>query len=86
LSRDHALDDPASSSELIVTEDAAYVEHLTGGLVYTDPESVTPLLRLFTTINSESNKASETVAAIERLGELWTGGSPLIQTLRAARA
>jgi transcriptional regulator with XRE-family HTH domain len=81
-----AVANPASSSELIITESAAYVEHLTGGLVYTDAESVTPLLRLFTTIHSESNKASETLAAIERLGELWTGGSPLIQTLRAARA
>jgi transcriptional regulator with XRE-family HTH domain len=77
---------PVSSSELIVTDNEAYVEHLTGGLVYTDPETVTTLLRLFTKINAESNKASETLAAIERLGELWTGGSPLIQTLKADRA
>lgn len=77
---------PVSSSELIVTDNAAYVEHLTGGLVYTDTETVTTMLRLFTKINAESNRASETLAAIKRVGELWTGGKPLIQTLKADRA
>jgi hypothetical protein len=81
-----AIVHPVSSSELIVTDNEAYVEHLTGGLVYTDPESVTPLLRLFTKINAESYRASESLAAIERLGELWTGGSPLIQMLKAGHA
>lgn len=81
-----AVANPASSSELIVTENAAYVEHLTGGLVYADAETVTGLLRLFTTIHAESNKASETLAAIEGMAELWAGGSPLIQTLKAVRA
>jgi Domain of unknown function (DUF5753)/Helix-turn-helix len=77
---------PVSSSELIVTDSAAYVEHLVGGLVYADDESVSPLLRLFTMIQAESYRASESLRMFERMAEAWTGGSPAIPTRKAGPA
>jgi transcriptional regulator with XRE-family HTH domain len=81
-----AVAHPANASELIVTDSAAYVEHLVGGLVYTECETVTTLERLFTSIHSESDKASDSLAMIERLGEAWTGGSPVFQARKAEAA
>ena len=81
-----AVAHPANASELIVTDGAAYVEHLAGGLVYTEGETVTTLERLFTTIQAESEKASESLAMIERLGEAWTGGSPVFPAHKAEAA
>lgn len=82
-----AVAHPANASELIVTDSAAYVEHLTGGLVHTDPETVTAMLRLFTKINAESEKASESLAMIERTAEAWaTGVSPLEAARTAGHA
>jgi DNA-binding XRE family transcriptional regulator len=82
-----AVAHPANASELIITDSAAYVEHLVGGLVYTADETVTPLERLFTIIQSESEKASESLAMIERLGETWaSGASPVFQAHREGPA
>jgi DNA-binding XRE family transcriptional regulator len=44
-----------------------------GGLVYTDDQMITSLTRLFTTIHAEANKASDSLAAIERMEHIWTG-------------
>jgi transcriptional regulator with XRE-family HTH domain len=77
---------PANASELIVTDEAAYAEHLVGGFVYTDQETVSSRLRLFTTIHSETYRASESLQMFERMAEAWTGGSLLIPTRTAAPA
>ena len=69
-----AVAHPANASEFIVTDNAAYVEHLTGGLVYADDETVMILSRLFRKILSESGKASESLAMILEVGEGWTTG------------
>jgi transcriptional regulator with XRE-family HTH domain len=68
-----AVEHPANASELIIADNAAYIEHLAGGLVYTDDQMITSLTRLFTTIHAEANKASDSLAAIERMGHIWTG-------------
>lgn len=82
-----AVAHPANPSELIVTDGAAYVEHLAGGLVYTEAETVTALSRVFTTIMSESEKASDSLAMFERLAETWaTGASPVFQPRTAGHA
>ena len=76
-----AVAHPANASELIVTDTAAYTEHLAGGFVYTDPETVTRLARLFHTIVSESYRASDSAAMIGEVGQIWTtGASPASQT------
>ncbi len=72
-----AVAHPASASELIIADSAAYVEHLVGGYVYTDDATVSSLLRLFSTIQAECYKASESLALIDRTRDRWaTGGSP----------
>lgn len=82
-----AVAHPANASELIATDSAAYAEHLAGGFVYTDEETVTRLARLFHTILSESYRASESAAMIEEVGQIWTAGaSPASQTPTADRA
>ena len=77
---------PANASELIVTDEAAYAEHLIGGFVYTEQETVSSRLRLFTTIHSECYRASESLQMFERMAEAWTGGSLLIPTRTAGPA
>lgn len=75
-----AVAHPANASEFIVTDSAAYTEHVAGGLVFTEEETLSSLLRLFNSIHSESYRASESVAMIEEVGEIWTGGSQATQT------
>src|SRR6185437_11008364 len=57
-----AVAHPANASELIVTDSAAYAEHVAGGYVFTEEETVTRLARLFHTLLSESYRASESAA------------------------
>jgi transcriptional regulator with XRE-family HTH domain len=77
-----AVEHPANASEFMVTDHAGYVEHVLGGLVYTEPETRTVLARLFSTILSESYRASESLARIERMAETWrlTGARPATAT------
>jgi transcriptional regulator with XRE-family HTH domain len=77
---------PAGASGFIVTDGAAYAEHVSGGYVFTDEETVSSLLRLFNSIHSESYRASESLRMIEGMAEAWAGGSPLIQTPTAETA
>jgi transcriptional regulator with XRE-family HTH domain len=71
-----AVAHPATASELIIADNsAAYAEHLAAGGVYTDPETVTRLELIFTTIRSECYRASDSAAAIGKAGKLWTGAS-----------
>jgi hypothetical protein len=66
---------PATGSELIIADDAAYAEHVVAGGVYTDEETVTTLARLFDTLRGECYRVSESLAIIGKAGELWTGAS-----------
>jgi hypothetical protein len=70
-----AVAHPANASELIVADGAAFVEHMVGGFVYTDDQTVSTLARMMTTILSESNKASDSLAMIERMTAIWTRGA-----------
>ena len=68
-----AIAHPATQSGFIVTDTAAYAEHVLGGYAYTDPETVTRLARLFDTLRGESYRVSESTALIREAGKLWTG-------------
>ena len=73
-----AVAHPATQSGFLIADDTVYAEHVAGGFVYTDEETVSSLLRLFDTLRGESYRVSESLRTIERLGETsWTGGSPL---------
>lgn len=62
-------------SGFLIADDAAYTEHVIGGLVFTDAETVTVLDRLFDTLRAECYRASESAAIIRRAAEVWTGES-----------
>jgi len=72
----------ANASGFIVADDSvAYAEHVAGGYVFSDGETVSTLLRLFDSLRCECLKASESAALIERLGRQWASGvSPRTQT------
>jgi transcriptional regulator with XRE-family HTH domain len=77
----------ANSSEFIIADCAAYAEHVAGGYVYTDEETVSALAVRFDSLRGECYKVSESPALIERLAEVWaTGGSPLTRMATAGPA
>ncbi len=81
-----AVAHPANASGFVIADDAAWCEHVASGFVYTD-QTVRALLRLFDTLRSESYRASETAALLERTAQTWaTGASPLTQTPTAETA
>lgn len=82
-----AVAHPANASGLIVTDGAAYAEHVAGGYVFIEEETVTRLERLFHMLLSESHRASESAAMIEEVGQKWTAGaSPASQMPTAGTA
>jgi hypothetical protein len=77
----------ANASEFIVTDDAAYAEHVAGAYVFTDTETVSALAVRFDTLRGECYKVSESSALLERMARTWTAGvSPLTQTVTAGPA
>ena len=78
----------ANASGFIVADDAAaYAEHVAGGYVFTDEQTVTALAVRFDSLRGECMKVSESAALLERMAEQWaTGVSPLTQTATAAHA
>jgi hypothetical protein len=70
-----AVAHPATASELIIADNAAYAEHVAAGGVYTDEDTAITLARLFDTIRGECYRVSESLAIIGKAGELWTGAS-----------
>jgi Domain of unknown function (DUF5753)/Helix-turn-helix len=82
-----AVAHPANASGFLVADDSAWCEHVAGGYVFTGGETVSSLLRLFDSLRSESYRASESAAMIEKAGELWSAGvSPLTRTATAGTA
>ena len=64
---------PATQSGFLIADNAAYAEHILGGLVFTDPEALTSLAIMFDTLRTECYRASESKAIIRRAGAVWTG-------------
>jgi hypothetical protein len=83
---------PANESGFIVASDAAYAEHVAGGYVFTDDQTVTSLAMRFDTLRAESRKASESLGLIERMEQAWargaraaTAGQPAGSALKSRR-
>jgi hypothetical protein len=81
-----AMAHPATQSGFMVVEGAAYAEHVAGGYVYTDEETVSGLAQLFDTLRGECYRVSESLAIIGKAGELWTGASQATAGPTAASA
>lgn len=70
-----AVEHPVNASEVIIADtSAAYAEHIAGGFVYTDTDTVSELGRLITTIQAECYRASETVQILGRMRDAWARG------------
>jgi transcriptional regulator with XRE-family HTH domain len=65
---------PANESGFIIADSAAYAEHVGGGYVFTEPDTVTSLSMRFDTLRAESYRASESLDLIERMAGIWTTG------------
>jgi transcriptional regulator with XRE-family HTH domain len=77
----------ANASGFVLADDAAWCEHMAAGGVYTEPQIVTRLAQRFDSLSAESYRASESLALIDRMAELWSAGvSPLTRTATAASA
>jgi hypothetical protein len=74
-----AVAHPANASGFVIADDnAAYAEHVAGGYVFTDEQTVSAIMIRFDSLRAESYRASESLRMINRAGELWTAGvSPL---------
>ena len=82
-----AIAHAANASGFVLADDAAWCEHMAAGGAYTDPQIVTRLAQRFDSLRAESYRASESLAMIDRMAELWSAGvSPLTQTATAATA
>ena len=81
-----AVAHPATQSGLMVAGDAAYAEHVAGGYVFTDQETVISIERLFDTLRGECYRVSESLAIIGKAAELWTGASQATAVPMAASA
>lgn len=81
-----AIAHPANASGFLLADDAAWVEHVTAGYVYTDAKTVAALSSRFDMLRGECYRVSESLALLERLAEGWTGGKARIQLGPAASA
>jgi transcriptional regulator with XRE-family HTH domain len=74
-----AVAHPANASGFVIADDeAAYAEHVAGGYVFTDEQTVSAIMVRFDSLRAESYRASESLRMINRAGELWAAGvSPL---------
>jgi len=77
---------PATQSGFMVADSAAYAEHVAGGYVFTDQETVTSLECLFDMLRGECYRVSESLAIFGRAGDLWTGASQATAGPMAASA
>jgi transcriptional regulator with XRE-family HTH domain len=79
-----AVTHSGNASEFIIADGAAYAEHVAGGYVFTDVETVSALAVMFDSLRGECYKVSESAALLERMCELWaTGVSPLTRVATA---
>jgi transcriptional regulator with XRE-family HTH domain len=70
-----AVAHPATQSGFLIADSAAYTEHVVGGLVFTDDQTVTALALMFDTLRVECYRASESASIIRKAGAVWTGES-----------
>jgi transcriptional regulator with XRE-family HTH domain len=82
-----AVAHPANASAFIVTDSAAWCEHVMGGFAYVTEETLVRLSILFDTLRGESFRVSESATMVRKAGELWTSGvNPATQMATAASA
>jgi transcriptional regulator with XRE-family HTH domain len=79
-----AVEHPANASGVIIADNAAYVEHLAGGLVYTEVETVSPLMKMFDNLRGECYRVSESSALFRRMTGIWMTGARALTAMPTA--
>ncbi len=74
------------ASQYLIADDAVWSEHVVTGGAYTDIETVTATALRFDTLRGECHKVSESLALLERLEQVWTGGNRPTRQVPAVRA
>ena len=81
-----AVAHPCNESEFIIADRSVYAESAAAGGTYQD-RTLETLTARFTVLQSESYRASETLAIIEGVGQLWARGeNPVTAAVKAALA
>ena len=65
-----AIAHASNNSGIMLADTAAWVEHAAAGYVFTDPQTVSPLVLRFDTLRAEAYRASESAALIRRLADI----------------
>jgi hypothetical protein len=82
-----AIAHAAVASGYVLTDDAAWCEHLAAGGVFTDPDIVANIAARHDSLRSECYRASESLAMIAEAGTAWASGvSPLTRRAAAGTA
>jgi hypothetical protein len=68
-----AVAHPATASGFVLADDSVYAEHVAGGGVYS-ADTLSNLAKMFDTLRGECYRVSESLAMIERLGQIWASG------------
>jgi transcriptional regulator with XRE-family HTH domain len=78
---------PALASGYLIADTAVWCEHIAGGYVFTDEQTMTTVAIRHDNLRGESYRVSESLALIRRTAEQWaTGENPPIQPATAGTA
>jgi transcriptional regulator with XRE-family HTH domain len=74
------------ASEYLIADDAVWSENVITGGTYTAQETLTAATLRFDTLRGECYRVSESLALIERMEQVWTGGNRPTRQVAAERA
>jgi hypothetical protein len=82
-----AVAHPALASGYLITDAAVWGEHIAGGYVFTDEQTITAVAIRHDNLRGESYRVSESLALISRTAGHWAAGaSPPTQPVTAGTA
>jgi transcriptional regulator with XRE-family HTH domain len=82
-----AIAHPVNASGFLMADGAVWIEHAASGYVFTDEETISSMAYRFDILRAESYRASESLALLQEMQDIWaTGVSPLTATRTAATA
>jgi transcriptional regulator with XRE-family HTH domain len=82
-----AIAHPVNASGFLMADNAVWVEHAVSGYVFTDEQTISAMAHRFDILRAECYRASESLALLQEMSDLWaTGVNPLTRTRTAATA
>lgn len=82
-----AIAHPVNASGFLMADDAVWIEHAASGYVFIDEQTLSAMAHRFDIMRAECYRASESLALLQEMSDLWaTGVNPLTRTRTAATA